>query len=56
MNHYTKKKLDAISLAVIKKGKDIEFEFNGTKHILDIKVYEAYMRYDRPDLFKDKKK
>jgi len=49
--NYTKKELDQATLDMIKEGKDIVFTYKGRKFILDIKEYEAKMRFERPDLF-----
>jgi len=53
--HYTKAYLDQVALGAITRGKNIEWEYEGKKYILDIKEYEANLRFTRPDLFKDEK-
>jgi len=51
--YYTKKELDDLSLSIIKKGEDVRYEFEGKTYILDIKEYEAQLRFNRPELFED---
>jgi hypothetical protein len=50
---YTRKELDKAALALIKEGRDVAFTFNNKKYKLDIKEYEANLRFTRPELFKD---
>lgn len=48
---FKRKELDILSLDIIKKGKNVEYEIKGKKYTLDIKEYEKELRFRKPELF-----
>ncbi len=52
---YNRQLLDRIAIELIKGGKDVRYDINGKMYILDIKEYEALLRFERPELFKDER-